>query len=347
MSLLEFADRPPWPWQMPAWQLLSEARRSGTLAHAWLLHGNPGAGRSEFAREFANCLLCEAPVDDRACRRCRSCLAGGAEHHPDLLLVAPEEGKKDIGIAQIRDLTEFLGLGSFAGQGRVAIIDRAERLTMAAANALLKTLEEPAEKAWLLLGTAHPGSLLATIRSRCRLLPLPGPDHETAAAWLGEHPAIEQHGARQRLHELLEIHGGQPLSCLAELGSGKASGFIELRQLLIGLLQGGATVRQAAEAGAKIGEAATFAHLSRLVTILVRGLVKGLAGDESWHGAGNRALAEALPNQNAQAQLRVLLDFQQQVATAGKLLAGPGNPNAQLLLEATFRHWQRQARPRD
>jgi len=76
-------------------------------------------------------------------------------------------------------------------------------------------------------------------------------------------------------------------------------------------------------------------------------LVKCLARDESWPGAGNRALAAALPNPDAPAQLRVLLDFQQQVATAGQLLAGPGTPNAQLLLEATFRHWQRQARPRD
>ncbi|MDE0509154.1 MAG: hypothetical protein OXI17_11025 [Gammaproteobacteria bacterium] len=331
MSLFEQTSRPPWPWQEAVWRRLHEQEQSGAMAHAYLFIGDRGTGRTDFVREFANFLLCDDPESGRACYRCRSCRAGGADHHPDLLSILPEEGKKDIGVGQIRELTEFLSLNSFSGSGRVAIIPQAEALTLSASNALLKTLEEPATGATLLLTAYSPGSLLPTIRSRCQLLGLPGPDFDTAIAWLRERLPDSHSISDERLRELLEAYGNRPLELTPALGAGQAPGFIALRKMLLDLLEGKISILRAAAEAAKIGESEVFEHLSRVSTILIRGLVNG-----DVRGAETRALAAALPESG---ELGVLLEFHRQVTRARKLLAGPGNPNPQLLLESTFRLW--------
>ena len=334
MSLLDNAARPPWPWQEAAWRRLHEQKQSGALAHAYLFIGDRGAGRTEFAREFTNFLLCDDPNADRACYRCRSCRAGGADHHPDLLMISPEEGKKDIGVGQIRELTEFLSLNSFSGSGRVAIIPQAESLTLSASNALLKTLEEPAPDATLLLTAYSPGSLLPTIRSRCQLLGLPGPDPDAAIAWVRERMPDSHSATDEQLRELLEAYGNRPLELAPALNSGQAPDFITLRKMLLDLLDGRISIVKAAVQAAKIGDSEVFEHLSRVSTILIRGLV-----NEDVRGAENRALAQALPKTGG---LDFLLEFHRQVTIARKLLAGPGNPNPQLLLESIFRLWRGQ-----
>ena len=332
MSLLENASRPPWPWQEAAWERLGGQQRSGALAHAYLFIGDRGTGRRAFAREFANFLLCDEPEANRACYRCRSCRAGGADHHPDLLLLAPEEGKKDIGVGQIRELAEFFSLNSFSGAGRVAIIPQAETLTLSASNALLKTLEEPAAKATLLLTAYSPGGLLPTIRSRCQMLGLPGPDPDTAIAWLRERMPDSHSTSDEQLRELIEAYGNRPLELAPALSGGQAPGFIAMRELLLELREGRISILRAAAQAAKIGESEVFEHLSRVSTILIRGLANG-----ELRGAENRALAAALPESG---ELNFLLEFHRQVAGARKLLAGPGNPNPQLLLESIFRRWR-------
>ncbi|MDE0479093.1 MAG: hypothetical protein OXI13_05650 [Gammaproteobacteria bacterium] len=331
MSLFEQTSRPPWPWQEAVWRRLHEQEQSGAMAHAYLFIGDRGTGRTDFVREFANFLLCDDPESGRACYRCRSCRAGGADHHPDLLSILPEEGKKDIGVGQIRELTEFLSLNSFSGSGRVAIIPQAEALTLSASNALLKTLEEPAAGATLLLTAYSPGSLLPTIRSRCQLLGLPGPDFGTAIAWLRERLPDSHSISDERLRELLEAYGNRPLELAPALSAGQAPGFVALRKMLLDLLEGKISILRAAAEAAKIGESEVFEHLSRVSTILIRGLVNG-----DVRGAETRALAAALPESG---ELGFLLEFHRQVTRARKLLAGPGNPNPQLLLESTFRLW--------
>ena len=342
MNLINDATRPPWPWQEQIWRRLCRQQQSGVLAHAYLFCGDKGTGRTGFAREFANFLLCESPVAERACYQCRSCLAGGAEHHPDLLLAQPPEGRKDIGVDQIRELAEFLSRSSFSGQGRVALILQAERLTLSASNALLKTLEEPATSAYLLLAGISPGSLLPTIRSRCQLLPLPGPDADIAAAWLRQRLSGSEFDSSERMLELLEMFGNRPLALEQGLRSGQVSEFVSLRQLLLDLLEGRIGAQHAAKVAAKAGESAVFEHLARISTILIRGLVNG-----EWRGTENRQLAEALTEADSAASLGALLEFQRQVTKVRQQLSGPGNPNPQLLLESTFRSWTRQERPRE
>ncbi len=322
------------PWQESAWRRLCRQREEGALAHAYLFCGDRGTGRMAFIREFADLLLCEKPQNNRACRQCRSCRAGGAEHHPDQLILAPEEDRKDIGIGQVRELAEFMSRSGFSGLSRVAVVTQAEKLTLAAANALLKTLEEPPERACLLLAAVSPGSLLPTIRSRCQILPLPRPDRETAKNWLrGQLGGVTDQTQDDLLEDALESAGNRPLEALAELQSDQPASPGACRKLLLDLLSGAISPQQAAAAAAKIGDMAVFEQLDRISTILIRSLVTG-----TWRNAANRQLAQALP---ASGNLAALLAFHRQVALARKLLAGPGNPNPQLLLESIFLHWRR------
>ncbi len=339
MNLFAQEARPPWPWQEAAWRRLCEQKQSGVLAHAYLLFGDRGTGRLDFLWEFAAFLLCGNPSADRACGQCRSCRAGGADHHPDLLRILPEEGKKDIGVEQIRELTDFLNLNSFSGQGRIALIPQAERLTLAASNALLKTLEEPAANARLLLAGYSANSLLPTIRSRCQLLRLPAPDFATALGWLRENLA-DRAGAKEdtsedRLRELLQAYGNRPQELAAAVRAGQATGFVAVRKLLLALSQSRMGIVQAAREAAKIGDAAVFEHLDRISTTLTQGMLRG-----ELRGGENTALCEALPGADQTERLRRLIAFQKQVAAVRKLLAGPGNPNPQLLLENIFRLWR-------
>src|SRR5690606_5589098 len=119
-----------------------------------------------------------------------------------------EPEKRTIGIGQIRELSEALSMKGFRGGAKIAVIEPAEAMTPAAANALLKTLEEPSARTFLLLVTHQPHRLLPTIRSRCQILAVAPPAEHEVAAWLGlpaGHPVLPVAGhAPLRAAELME-----------------------------------------------------------------------------------------------------------------------------------------------
>lgn len=181
------------PWNLDLWRELTGDR--ARLPHALLLHGPRGTGKRELAAELAKWLLCEAPASQGGCGRCRSCGWFEQGAHPDFKLIEPavEAGKEDdpgrrggkhITISEIRQLYDFLGLVSHQGGWRVVVIQPAELLNAAAANALLKTLEEPPANVLIVLVAHQPGRLPATVRSRCRKLAVGLPNREQARAWL-------------------------------------------------------------------------------------------------------------------------------------------------------------------
>lgn len=217
----------PLPWQQEAWRGLVARLESGRLPHALLISGQAGLGKLAFATAFAEFALCRTPKGGRACGECRSCVQFRAGTHPDFVRVeleerdgkAGEEGqlKSAISVEQVRELIAGLQLSSSQAGGRkLALIEPAELMSTAAANSLLKTLEEPPAGTLILLVTAAPGRLPATVRSRCQVLPLAAPPTDAALAWL------DARGARPDWSTLLAFAGGAPLKALelAESGIG-------------------------------------------------------------------------------------------------------------------------------
>lgn len=186
--------------QARALDVLRRALAAGRLPHALLFSGPDGVGKRLAALELAKALNCAGPAPERdACDACAACRLADRGAHPDLLAVAPEG--RSLKIAQVREVERHVALTPYAGRRVVAILDAAEAMTLEAANAFLKTLEEPPSAAVLILVSAAPTSLLPTIRSRCqevRFGPLPdevladvlveggiGPEEARRAAELG------------------------------------------------------------------------------------------------------------------------------------------------------------------
>jgi DNA polymerase-3 subunit delta' len=177
--------KPLLPWQQAQWRQLCGYLRQRRIPQALLISGNKGLGKRELAERFAAALLCRAPsAEGEACGSCQACKLHAAGNHPDLLAVAPEEPGKAIGINTIRELIADIQLKPQYDAYRVVIIDPAEQLNRASANAFLKCLEEPTERTVIILVTANPAKLPITIASRCQRLALAPPDRAAAVAWL-------------------------------------------------------------------------------------------------------------------------------------------------------------------
>jgi DNA polymerase-3 subunit delta' len=175
----------PLPWQQKDWQYLQQYVEQKRIPQALLITGNKGLGKQHLADQFAAALLCGKPNSNGiACGHCQSCHLISAGTHPDILHIQPEDVGKNITIAQIRDLNLKLTLKPQFQSYRLAIINPADRMNNAAANAFLKCLEEPTERTSIILITDRPSRLPATIISRCQKLKLSTPDKATLYAWL-------------------------------------------------------------------------------------------------------------------------------------------------------------------
>lgn len=173
------------PWQQQNWEHLCEYRLQNRVPQALLITGNKGLGKQHLATQFAFSLLCAKPQDNGlGCGHCGSCLLLNAETHPDFIQIRPEEPGKAIIIGQIRSLVTRLTLKPQFESYRVVIVNPADLMNNAAANAFLKCLEEPTERTVILLITDKPAHLPATIVSRCQKLAVAKPDKETVFAWL-------------------------------------------------------------------------------------------------------------------------------------------------------------------
>jgi len=209
----------PWlpllPWQEEIAR--DTLAQRATWPSALLIHGRRGIGKHGLALNYAQALLCESPRPDGvACGTCASCRYAVAGQHPDLMRLTLSEWNADddafvpvetISIKRIRDLIDFAQVTSHRQRAKVAVIAPAERMNPQAANALLKTLEEPPPGTYLILASDQPGRLPATIRSRCRQQAAPLPDRDAAIAWL----------TAQGVHDapaVLAQAGGAPLLAL-------------------------------------------------------------------------------------------------------------------------------------
>lgn len=172
-----------YPWQQSQWQRLLAERKQSRLPHALLLTGQRGLGKFDFACVLAKAVLCDKD-SDFACDECRSCRLFDAGSHPDFLNLGLEEKSKMIKVDQIRTLIAKLNQTSQRDGYQVVIINPAETMNRAAANAFLKTLEEPAGKVLMLLVSHQTGNLPATVLSRCQRITFGGTDGTAMLDWL-------------------------------------------------------------------------------------------------------------------------------------------------------------------
>lgn len=220
------------PWHTSVW---SQAVAAG--APALLVHGPAGIGERTFALALAAAWLCEAATGTRPCGECASCRLLSAGNHPDLRLLEPEslaatleagddeEGggedkgggdersggdrklSQDIRIAQLRELAELAQLTSHRGGARVVLIHPVDTMNIAAANALLKLLEEPPAGMRFVLVAHRLQRVSATVLSRCMRVALPAPARADALAWLLAQGIDDPEAA-------LALAGGAPLGAL-------------------------------------------------------------------------------------------------------------------------------------
>ncbi len=208
-----------YPWLAAKFSQLQQLVAHGQLAHALVFNGPSGIGKAAMAEALAALLLCKNRQPAGACGSCKSCLLRQAGNHADLLVLRSET--QHIGVDAIRQLSSFTH-GSAQQQGcKVVIIPAADSMTEAAANALLKTLEEPPQGCFIILVTDNYPQLSATIRSRCQQWTLSAGDATQVAQWLRQQSPLPVPAELSPL--LLDYCQGAPLKALGLLQNNTAN----------------------------------------------------------------------------------------------------------------------------
>jgi DNA polymerase III subunit delta' len=211
-----------YPWHKQLSFDFTARLAAGSLPHAMLIVASSELGQNKFARNLAQLILC-ADHGEAACNTCRSCKLFAAQSHPDYYFLGLEDSAKFIKIEQVRLLTDSLCQKPHLSSKRVIIIDGADKMTTAAANALLKTLEEPASDTHFILLAAEKHKLLPTISSRAQHTNLTA-SVEGGVAWLQENSITPL-----RARMLLKIANGSPINAL-EIANGD---FLALRSTVV------------------------------------------------------------------------------------------------------------------
>ena len=162
------SDREVLPWHSLQKNRLISQLEAGKVPHAFLFSGLEGLGKDQFANFISSFMFCEKNSGRQTpCGECKQCKLFAVETHPDFKVLEPEDGSASIKVDQVRQLVEFFGKSSQQGGRKIAIVSPAEALNHNAANALLKTLEEPPEHVKFILATTDPQKLPVTVLSRC------------------------------------------------------------------------------------------------------------------------------------------------------------------------------------
>jgi DNA polymerase-3 subunit delta' len=314
--------REPHPWHAALWRRLCAQINAERLPHAVLLSGRSSIGKRFFADCLAARLLCEQRAVSAACGACRACKLFAAGNHPDYLRVEPTGEGGQITIDSIRDLTAFMSLTSHYGRPKVVALAPAETMNRAAANALLKTLEEPPGAALLILISENPSLLPPTIRSRCQRYALDRFDRDAARLWLeGRGVPILAQRLRAPLHD----------------PEGAESDGVALEDLLpveVAAMAGaGAPPVEVATRLAKFPAVEIVEASARLLETLVytrAGLVPDVSGAEP--SGGLQALANRLDWPAAFKLYDVLADYR-------RMLLPPNNPRTQDVIDGVTAAW--------
>lgn len=317
----------PYPWQQEILQELIQRVGQGTLPHGLFVSGTPGLGKAHLAKCLAEFLLCRSPNAESACGKCKPCELIRAGTHPDMKWVEPEETGKAIKIDQIRALNHFLGQTSQQGGVKVAVVTPTEAMNNNASNALLKNLEEPADRTYLILVSHAPSRVMPTIRSRCQGLPIAVPSREASSRWLT--PLCADHDPLA----LLEMTSGAPLAARDLLDDGRLEARLSFAKDLCDIAQGQLFSIQAA--GRWMDSEPLF-----LLESLLRWLQSCARQETQTSPLPVMEQEQQLFNElkRAKPALRFRI-YDKLLKSKAQLLSG-ANPNKQLLLEEVAMDWQ-------
>lgn len=315
------------PWHYATWGQLTRLADSGRMPHALLIHGAHGVGKQQLAEALIARTLCAKPAD-QACGHCHSCAMLASGYHPDLLRVSPEEGKRQIRIDPIREVNRFVSQTAQQGGYRVIVISPAEAMNIAAANALLKSLEEPGDKTLFILLSDVPSRMLPTIRSRCQQWTLPSVAFDQCRGWL-----IEQLNSADEAFFWWQVAGGLPLLAVELAAPEERALRHKIHDSFEQLVRGAEPVSEAARLDRQAIDAILWYGIAWLEDLIRL----GLSGEAAvLHNPDLEPLyRQAVKNGRVQDWFR-LLDYAREQR---RLLAVGANPNPQLVLEAWLVRW--------
>lgn len=191
-----------YPWLEQTKQQLVKSFNAGRFHHGQLFYGLPGVGKQAMVEQLANSLLCLQSTNLSPCGQCKGCHLNQAATHPDKRVISVEG--QSIGVDDIRSVSDFMNQSAAQNGAKVVVINDCHKMTTAAANALLKTLEEPSKQRFLLLTTSQLNQLPATILSRCAKMDIVVKSPQLAAQWLGS--VIDN-----KQYQWLDLFYAQPL----------------------------------------------------------------------------------------------------------------------------------------
>ncbi len=312
-----------YPWQTQQWEQLLRLRKEQRLPHALLFSGPAGLGKRALALEFAHLVFCQnSKESDASCGACHACHLLRAGSHPDFRVLQPEEEGHAIKIDQIRELSEFTQQTSHQGGLRLVLIQPATAMNIAAANALLKTLEEPAPDTLLILISDNRTPLPITIRSRCQHLRFLAPPRETALTWLAaQDPAVAW-------EPILAATQGAPLLAYQWQQGGVWSSYQNFMTDLAAL------TRQEADPF-QLAVQWKDANMLWVFDLFFQWLLKWMRMQEVPEKSEG-VLASALPGRISSGHLLEFVDYLQRLRLEA---LGPSNLNQQLMLESLFIRW--------
>ncbi|NVF14125.1 DNA polymerase III subunit delta' [Vreelandella maris] len=315
------------PWHLATWHQLTRLADGGRMPHALLIHGAHGVGKQQLAEALIARTLCAAPAD-QACGHCHSCAMLASGYHPDLLRVSPEDGKRQIRIDPIREVNRFVSQTAQQGGYRVIVISPAEAMNVAAANALLKSLEEPGDKTLFILLSDVPSRMLPTIRSRCQQWSLPSVAFEACRGWL-----IEKLNSADEAYFWWQVAGGLPLLAVEMAAPEERALRHQIHDSFEQLVRGAEPVSEAARLDRQAIDAILWYGIAWLEDLIRL----GLSGEAAvLHNPDLEPLyRQAVKNGRVQDWFR-LLDYAREQR---RLLAVGANPNPQLVLEAWLVRW--------
>ena len=317
-----------YPWQAALWQQLAGRSQH---AHAYLLHGPAGIGKRALAERLMALLLCKSPVALQPCGQCKSCHLLAAGSHPDNYVLEPEEADKPIKVDQVRALVNFVVQTAQLGGRKVILVEPTEAMNLNAANALLKSLEEPSGDTVLLLISHQPSRLLPTIKSRCVQQACPLPSERVSLEWLGEAlPGTSE----QEIRELLYLAAGSPLAAVRL----QAQGVREQRALVVEgvkkLHKQQISVSQLAEGWKEVPLPLLFDWFCDWAHLILR---YQLTQDEL--GLGPTDMAKVVQYLAQKAPQSKVLSIQEWLLQQRQKVLGKANLNRVLLLEALLVQW--------